>query len=157
MVKHTKMRENDMKKSAGILPFRRKNGEVEVYLGHMGGPFWKKRRRSWSVIKGEIKADETPLQAAKREFYEETGIRIEGKFASLGSVKTANKTIHVWAVEAQPSTKVRSNTFEMEWPPKSGKILRFPEIDKAAWFPLEKAKEVIVESQLPFLERIEAF
>ncbi|OQX74122.1 MAG: NUDIX hydrolase [Campylobacteraceae bacterium 4484_4] len=145
-----------MKKSAGILPFRRSDRGIEIYLGHMGGPFWRNKERSWSIIKGEIEEREDPLAAAKREFFEETGERIEGKFLPLGSIKTSNKMIYVWAVEAEPSTQIHSNTFEMEWPPKSGKRERFAEIDKAAWFDLAHAAEVIVKSQIPFLERIKA-
>ena len=143
-----------MKKSAGILPFRRKEGRIELYLAHMGGPFWRRKRRAWSIVKGEIKEGEEPLQAALREFSEETGQKIEGRFIDLGEVKTSNKIIRAWAVEAEPSTQVHSNSFTIEWPPKSGKTATFPEIDRAAWFSPEEAKEVIVESQTPFIDRL---
>jgi predicted NUDIX family NTP pyrophosphohydrolase len=142
-----------MKTSAGILPFRRKPG-LELYLVHMGGPYWRNKTRSWSIVKGEVEEGEDLLQAAKREFHEETGQEINGEFLSLGEVKTSGKTIYAWAVEAEPSTKITSNTFTIEWPPKSGKTAQFPEVDKAAWFDPETAKEVIVKSQLPFLERV---
>ncbi len=144
-----------MKISAGILPFRRTSSGVEVYLVHMGGPYWRKKPRSWSVVKGEAKEDEALLAAAKREFHEETGQAIGGEFLPLGEVRTSNKRIVVWAVEAEPSTDIVSNTFTIEWPPKSGKMQAFPEVDRAAWFGLEEAKEKIVASQVPLLERLE--
>ncbi len=144
-----------MKTSAGILPYKRVQGKLLVYLAHMGGPYWKNKKRSWSIVKGEVEGKEPLPKAAKREFHEETGQKITGKFIPLGSIKTANKTIYAWAVEANPSTAIKSNTFTIEWPPKSGKKATFPEIDQAKWFPLEEAKEVIVKSQIPFLERLE--
>ena len=143
-----------MKVSAGILPFQRQKG-IEVYLVHMGGPYWRNKARAWSIAKGEIEAGEDPLQAAIREFHEETGQKIDGKFIPLGEVKTSGKKILVWAVEAEPSTEITSNTFTIEWPPRSGKRVQFPEVDRAAWFTLDRAKEVLVKSQLPFLERLE--
>ena len=143
-----------MKVSAGILPFRRHKG-LELYLVHMGGPYWRNKKRAWSIVKGEIEAGEDPLQAAIREFHEETGQKIDGKFIPLGEVKMSGKKITVWAVEAEPSTEISSNTFTIEWPPRSGKRAQFPEVDKAAWFMLDQAKEVLVKSQLPFLERLE--
>ncbi len=143
-----------MKQSAGILPFQ-KNGKLKLYLVHMGGPFWKKKQRSWSIVKGEVEEGEDLLTAAVREFHEETGQTIDGKFLPLGEVKTSGKKIYVWAVEATPSTKITSNTFPLEWPPKSGHVVDFPEVDKAAWFDIDEAKRVLVKSQLPFLERLE--
>jgi predicted NUDIX family NTP pyrophosphohydrolase len=145
-----------MKISAGILPYRWRDGRLELFLVHMGGPYWRNRSRAWSIVKGEVEGDEALEDAAKREFYEETGQNIEGRLLPLGSVKSSDKTIYIWAVEANPSTQIRSNFFEIEWPPSSGKRAAFPEVDKAAWFTLQEAKEVIVKSQLPFLERIEA-
>ena len=142
-----------MKRSAGILPFRRKP-KFEVYLVHMGGPYWQNRERSWSIVKGEVEEGEDLLEAAKREFHEETGEKINGDFLPLGEVKASGKTIYVWAVEAEPSTKITSNTFTIEWPPKSGKTAAFPEVDRAGWFDLETAKRILVKSQLPFLERV---
>ena len=144
-----------MKVSAGILPFQKKGNRLNVFLVHMGGPFWKNRVRSWSIVKGETEEGEDLLAAAKREFEEETGESVDGTFLSLGNVKTSNKIIHAWAIEANPSTEIHSNTFEMEWPPRSGKMQSFPEVDRAAWFDIERAKETIVKSQIPFLERLE--
>ena len=143
-----------MKQSAGILPFRKRKG-IEVYLVHMGGPWWRNKARAWSIVKGEIEEGEDLLQAAIREFHEETGQPIDGKFLPLGEVKMSGKKITVWAVEAEPSTEIISNMFTIEWPPRSGKKAQFPEVDKASWFPLERAKEVLVKSQLPFLERLQ--
>jgi predicted NUDIX family NTP pyrophosphohydrolase len=140
--------------SAGILPYRLRNGRVEVYLIRMGGPYWQNKKRAWSIVKGEVEEGEAPLAAAKREVEEETGQRIEGSFLDLGEAKTSNKRILAWAVAAEPSTEIRSNTFTIEWPPRSGRMQSFPEAEKAAWFPLEEAKEAIVASQLPFLERL---
>ena len=145
-----------MKLSAGILPFRKKEGRVEVFLVHMGGPYWHNKERAWSVVKGEMEEGEEPIAAALREFREETGQKIEGEFIDLGEVKTSNKTIHVWAVEAEPSTKIRSNTFTIEWPPHSGKKQSFPEVDEAAWISLEEARKKIVQSQIPLLDRLES-
>lgn len=144
-----------MKTSAGILPFKRENERTKVFLVHMGGPFWRNRERSWSIVKGETEEGEDLLMAAKREFKEETGESITGEMLPLGSVRTSNKIIHAWAVESNPSTDIVSNTFEMEWPPKSGKKVKFPEVDSAAWFDLQTAREKIVKSQIPLLERLE--
>ncbi len=127
---------------------------MEVYLVHMGGPYWRNKSRAWSIAKGETEEGEAPLEAAKREFREETGQKIEGDFLDLGEVKTSGKVIHAWAVEAEPATDIVSNTFEIEWPPHSGKKAAFPEVDKAAWFTPEEAAEKIVKSQIPFLERL---
>ncbi len=144
-----------MKTSAGILPYRKKE-KPEVYLGRMGGPWWRHRQRAWSIFKGEVREGEAPLQAARREFSEETGQRIDGAFIPLGSVKSGGKEIFVWAVEAEPPTQIRSNLFTIEWPPHSGKRASFPEMERAGWFDLEEAREMIVASQLPFLDRLEA-
>ncbi|WP_457597336.1 NUDIX domain-containing protein [Hydrogenimonas sp.] len=143
-----------MKTSAGILPFRKKDGALELYLVHMGGPYWKRRARAWSIVKGELEEGEEPLEAAKREFYEETGQRVEGDFIHLGEVKIGNKRILAWAVEAEPSTRIVSNTFTIEWPPKSGHQAAFPEVDEARWFGVEEARKRIVASQIPFIERL---
>jgi len=143
-----------MKHSAGVLPFRQRDG-LEVYLVHMGGPYWRNKARAWSIVKGETEMGEDLLQAAIREFHEETGQKIDGKFLPLGEVKTSGKKITAWAVEAEPSIEITSNTFTIEWPPRSGKTTEFPEVDKAAWFTIDEAKEVLVKSQLPFLERLQ--
>ncbi len=141
-----------MKRSAGILPYRCKDGKLQVFLGHLGGPFWAKKQRSWGIIKGEIEKDETPIEAAKREFFEETGKQIEGDFMDLGSVRTANKEVRIYATVQDLSGDITSNMVQMEY---HGKQLRFPEIDKAAWFDIEAAKDLLIAYQVPFLERLE--
>ncbi len=144
-----------MKRSAGILPFHRgENGEVQVYLVHMGGPYWKNRSRSWSIAKGEIEEGEDPLHAALREFREETGQKIGGEFLDLGRVKGSGKELWVWAVEAEPDTRIRSNTFTIEWPPESGRVREFPEVDRAGWFDLREAREILAVYQVPVLDRL---
>ena len=143
-----------MKTSAGILPFKKEGEEIKVFLVHMGGPFWRNKERSWSIVKGETEEGEDLLSAAMREFKEETGESVGGKLLPLGSTRTSGKVIHAWAVESDPSTDIVSNTFEMEWPPKSGKKVEFPEVDRAAWFDLQTAREKIVKSQIPLLERL---
>lgn len=127
---------------------------MELYLVHMGGPYWRNKTRAWSIVKGEVQEGEEPFAAALREFREETGHEIDGDFVDLGEVKTSGKTVHAWAVEAEPSTEIRSNTFTVEWPPHSGKKAAFPEIDEAAWFTPEEAKERIVKSQIPLINRL---
>lgn len=144
------------KQSAGLLPYRRANGVVEVFLVHPGGPFWaSKDTAGWSIAKGEFAEGEEPLAAALREFQEETGLTLEGHFQPLGSIRqSGGKTVHAWAIEADldPATIV-SNTFTMEWPPRSGKTAEFPEIDRAAWFTLETAAEKLHKGQAPLLEK----
>ena len=141
--------------SAGILPYRIRKGVPELYLIHMGGPYWKKKERSWSIVKGEAEQEEKAFEAALREFEEETGQRIEGDFLDLGTLESSAKVLHIWAVEAEPSTRIRSNTFRIEWPPHTGRKEEFPEADRAQWFSLEEAREVLVRSQLPYLDRLE--
>ncbi len=146
-----------MKTSAGILPFKRKDGDIYVFLIHMGGPYWKNRDRSWSIVKGEIEEGEESLHAALREFEEETGLCLDveqGTLVPLGEVKLSGKKIVAWAVETDLPTDIRSNTFEIEWPPKSGKTVKFPEADRAEWMKLDVAASRIVKSQLPFLQRL---
>lgn len=129
------------KKSAGILLYRFVDGNFEVLLVHPGGPYWaKKDLGAWSIPKGEFE-DEDPIDAAKREFSEEIGISIAGDLLSLTPQKQkGGKIVYAWAIEGDLDTsKVRSNTFEMEWPPKSGRKQQFPEIDKAEWFPSQVA------------------
>ncbi len=145
-----------MKYSAGILPYRIKDGKIEVYLLHMGGPFWKKRKRSWTFAKGEVKNGEEPLEAAKREFFEETGKRIDGDFIDLNEVVAGSKTNRIYAIEADLDTDIKSNEVKLEYPKGSGRFLIFPEVDKAEWFGMDEAKEVVVSSLVPFLERLEA-
>ena len=142
-------------RSAGLVLFRQSRGVLEVFLVHPGGPFWaKKNLGSWSIPKGEYVEGEDPLEAARREFEEETGQPIEGEFLPLGEVKQAGgKVVKAWAVEGDidPST-LRSNTFTMEWPPRSGNSREFPEVDRAEWFTLDAARAKILPGQLRLLE-----
>jgi predicted NUDIX family NTP pyrophosphohydrolase len=145
------------KKSAGILMFRRRHGIPEVFLVHPGGPFWaKKEVGAWSVPKGEYADEETPLQAARREFREETGCEPSGEFIPLTPRKQAGgKTVTAWAVEGDcDASAIRSNTFTLEWPPKSGKHREFPEVDRAGWFSIAEAKEKILKGQAGFLQEL---
>jgi predicted NUDIX family NTP pyrophosphohydrolase len=144
--------------TAGLLAYRRR-GELEVFLVHPGGPFWaKKDLAAWSVPKGEIDEGEDMLDAAKREFTEETGFAIAGEFRSLDPIKQAGgKTVHVWAVEADcDPAKLQSNLFSMEWPPKSGRQQSFPEVDRGAWFTLAEAKRRILKSQASLIDQLVA-
>jgi predicted NUDIX family NTP pyrophosphohydrolase len=146
-----------MKRSAGILLFRRRESVVEVFLVHPGGPFWsKKDEGAWSIPKGEYREDEDALAAAKREFEEETGTRADGEFISLGETKQAGgKLVTAWALEQDfdPAT-LKSNLFELEWPPRSKTIRKFPEVDAGAWFPLPEARGKILRGQLDFINRL---
>lgn len=145
-------------KSAGILLYRFNNHFPEVFLVHPGGPFWaKKDIGAWSIPKGEFEENEIALDAAVREMEEETGIKISGDLIELAPVKQkSGKIIYAWAAhqDADPAMII-SNTFEMEWPPKSGKKKSFPEIDKAAWFGIGDAKEKIVKGQEPLIAELE--
>lgn len=146
------------KKSAGILLYRFQNNLPEVLLVHPGGPFWAKKDLGvWSIPKGEFEADENPLDAAKREVKEETGIKVQGDFIELTPVKQkSGKIIYAWALQGDfNSAEIKSNTFEMEWPPKSGIKKAFPEIDKAAWFTTDEAKKKIIEGQVPLINELE--
>jgi predicted NUDIX family NTP pyrophosphohydrolase len=146
-----------MKQSAGILLYRKTHKELEVLLVHPGGPFWaKKDTGAWSIPKGEFSEDEAPLAAAKREFGEEVGSPTPaGDYTELGSTKYSNKTVSAWACEADLNlASFKSNTFTMEWPPKSGQQQEFPEVDKAAWFSLGKAKTKLVKGQVALLENL---
>ncbi|HEY2351821.1 MAG TPA: NUDIX domain-containing protein [Candidatus Acidoferrum sp.] len=146
------------KSSAGLLMYRERNGRLEVLLVHLGGPFWKnKDAGAWFVPKGEINPGEEELSAARREFQEETGLVPNGKFLPLGSVKhKSGKTVTAWAFagDCDPAS-LKSNTFEMEWPPKSGKMTRFPEIDRAEFFTVEGAKEKMHPAEFEFLGRLQ--
>lgn len=146
-----------MKRSAGLLLYRTVNRKLEVFLVHPGGPFYRRKEdAAWSLPKGEYSEGEDPLAAAKREFKEETGSVAAGDFQPLGEVRQAGgKIVIAWALEKDlDPTLIESNTFFMEWPPKSGKMQSFPEIDRAAWFPIEEARVKLLHSQLPFLERL---
>ena len=145
------------KESAGILMYRWRNSTLEVFLVHPGGPFWaKKDAGSWSIPKGELSEGEDRLNAAKREFREETGFLPEGNFLALAPIKqTAGKLVYGWAVRGDCDAKrIVSNTFSMEWPPRSGKRRDFPEVDRAEWFTMEVAKEKILKGQVSFLEEL---
>lgn len=139
-----------MKQSAGILLYTITNGELFVLLAHPGGPLWKnKDAGSWSIPKGEFTYEENPLDAAIREFEEETGIRPDGDFIALDPVKLkSGKVVYAWALEQDmDASLVKSNDFEMEWPPRSGLMKSFPEIDRAGWFTAHQALEKINPAQ----------
>jgi predicted NUDIX family NTP pyrophosphohydrolase len=145
------------RESAGLLMYRLRNGELEFLLVHPGGPFWKnKNTGAWTIPKGEIEPGEDALAAAQREFAEELGTRPEGHFIALNPVRQkSGKLVRAWAVEGEfDPAAFKSNTFQMEWPPRSGQLQEFPEIDQAAFFPFEKAKEMINPAQVPMLEEI---
>lgn len=147
------------KLSAGILLYRRRSEAPEVFLVHPGGPFWaRKDEGAWSIPKGEYVEGEAPLAAAQREFFEETGIPIEGDFWELGVHKQpSGKLITAFAAEGDcDAAAIRSNLFTMEWPPKSGHTAEFPEVDCAAWFSLPEAERKIIKGQRPILERFAA-
>ena len=147
------------KKSAGILLYRKSGASLEVLLVHPGGPLWaKKDDGAWSIPKGEFGESEDPLEAAKREFKEETGFAIGGAFTALQPVKQpSGKIVHAWSVEVVDfdASGIRSNTFSMEWPPRSGKTREFPEVDRAAWFDLATARKKILTGQLPLLDQLQ--
>ena len=146
------------RKSAGILLYRFQKDGVEVFLVHPGGPFWvNKDNGSWSIPKGEYNDDEDALEAAQREFQEETGLSIQGNFIELGEVRQpSGKRVRVWALENdQEVENIRSNTFQLEWPPKSGKMQEFPEVDRGGWFSLPEARQKILKGQISFLDKLE--
>ena len=145
------------RRSAGLLLYRLRKAAIEVLLVHPGGPYWKnKDQGAWSIPKGEFLPEEDPLAAARREFFEETGVAIEGEWRALRPLRQpGGKIVHAWAVEGEldPATIV-SNTFEIEWPPRSGRLQSFPEIDRGAWFSLPEAKRKILRGQVPLLEEL---
>jgi predicted NUDIX family NTP pyrophosphohydrolase len=146
--------------SAGLLVYRRRDAGIEVLLVHPGGPFWQKRDdAAWSIPKGEVGDSENGLDVARREFQEELGMPApDGDVAELGSVRQAGgKTVRAWAIPGDLDVAtITSNTFEIEWPPRSGRMQRFPEVDRAAWFPLEMARRKILPAQQALLDRLEA-
>jgi predicted NUDIX family NTP pyrophosphohydrolase len=147
------------KTSAGLLVYRLREGRLQVFLVHPGGPFWvKKDLGAWSLPKGEFVEPEEPLEAARREFQEETGFNLEGPFAPLTPRKqSGGKIVHAWAIEGDLDPRqVRSNTFLLEWPKGSGRQKEFPEIDRADWFDLEEAKRRILSGQAGFLDELAA-
>jgi predicted NUDIX family NTP pyrophosphohydrolase len=145
------------KESAGLLMFRLRDNELEVLLAHPGGPFWKnKDLGAWTIPKGEIQPGEEPLATARREFVEELGFTPEGTLIPLSPIQQkGGKRVQVWAFEGDcdPAT-VKSNTFQMEWPPRSGRLQEFPEVDRAAFFDLAEAKLRINTAQIAFLEEL---
>jgi predicted NUDIX family NTP pyrophosphohydrolase len=139
--------------------YRRRGGALEVFLVHPGGPFWaRKDAGAWSIPKGELDRTEEPLAVARREFTEETGFRAEGDVQPLAPITQAGgKVVHAFALEgnADPAT-LQSNTFSIEWPPRSGRQQSFPEVDRAAWFPLDVARRKINPAQAALLDELEA-
>jgi predicted NUDIX family NTP pyrophosphohydrolase len=152
--------EDDMPKlSAGILVFRKAPSGLQVFLVHPGGPFWKsKDAGAWSIPKGEYLEGTDPLEAAMREFLEETGIEARGEFVPLGRLRqSTGKVVSAWALERDNMPAIRSNTFSMEWPPKSGRMQDFPEVDRGEWFSLDDARKKIVKGQTIFLDRLASY
>jgi predicted NUDIX family NTP pyrophosphohydrolase len=145
------------KRSAGLLMYRWHNHELQVFLVHPGGPFWaKKDMGAWSISKGEYLDGEIPLEAAKREFEEETGFSAGGSFLELGTVQqSGGKLVSAWAFEGDcdPAAMV-SNRCQIEWPPRSGRMIEIPEVDRAGWFSIAEGRERILKSQAPFLDRL---
>jgi predicted NUDIX family NTP pyrophosphohydrolase len=147
------------KQSAGVLVFRRTSGFLEVLLAHPGGPVFRRRDAgAWTIPKGEIEPGEDALAAAQRELLEETGFRLEGPFLPLDSVKQKNgKVVHAWACESSVDpSNLRSNTFSMEWPPRSGRIGQYPELDRAQYYDVEMAKEKLNAAQYELVIRLVA-
>lgn len=150
-------KKKSVKRSAGILLYRRVNGHLQFFLVHPGGPFWaKKEEGAWSIPKGEPGDDEDLLLTAIREFEEETGTRLTGNFIALAPIKQkAGKEVFAWAVDGDiDENTIRCNTFEIEWPPRSGNIQTYPEIDKSGWFDSKAAKEKINPAQVAFIEEL---
>jgi predicted NUDIX family NTP pyrophosphohydrolase len=145
------------KESAGLLLYRRRQGKLEVFLVHPGGPFWAhKDTGAWSIPKGEYGPEEDPLTAARREFTEETGFTAAGPFLPLTPLKQkSGKLVQAFACEGEVDPGgLTSNTFPLEWPPHSGQMKEFPEVDRAAWFPLAEATEKIHPGQAGFLQEL---
>jgi len=144
--------------SAGLLMYRTRENELEFLLAHPGGPFWKHRDAgAWTIPKGEIQLGEEPLTAAKREFEEEIGLKPEGTFIELKPItQKGGKIVHAWAFAGDcDTTRIRSNTFQMEWPPGSGKFTTCPEIDRACFLGMDEAKQKINPAQVAFLEELQ--
>ncbi len=145
------------KQSSGILLYRKTTSILEIFLVHPGGPFWaRKDLHAWSIPKGEFTNEESPLNAAIREFEEETGIHLTGNFTALTPViQKGGKNVYCYSCEGNlDQYKIRSNTFEMEWPPKSGKKQSFPEIDRGEWFEVATGKLKIIEAQAAFIDEL---
>ena len=144
-----------MKRSAALLMYRFGAAGVELLLVHPGGPFWRKKDQgAWSIPKGEYAEGEDPLRAARREFLEETGFVAEGEFLELGAIRQpGGKLITAWAFEGEcDADAVKSNTFSLEWPPGSGRLAEFPEVDRAGWFTPEASREKILKGQAGFID-----
>jgi predicted NUDIX family NTP pyrophosphohydrolase len=145
------------KRSVGLMVYRRREDGVEVFLVHPGGPFWaKKDEGSWSIPKGEYEEGEESLDVARREFAEETGFEVNGDFMEVGQIKQAGgKVVMAWAVEGDfDPASLKSNAFEMEWPPRSGRMQKFPEVDRGEWFSIDAARVKILKSQEPLLDML---
>jgi len=146
------------RRSAGLLLYRRKGREIEVFLVHPGGPYWaRKDLGAWSIPKGEYSADEDPLAAARREFKEETGFSLDGEFIELGTIRQAGgKFVSAWALEGDcDPERLKSNHFQLQWPPGSGRMTDFPEVDRGQWFTLREAQDRIFLSQKQLLDLLE--
>jgi len=144
-------------KSAGVLMYRRTGRAIELLLVHPGGPFWaKKDDGAWTIPKGLMEANEDSQAAARREFAEETGTTLVGPMTNLGAFpQPSGKVVHAWAIEGDlDPARIQSNTFELEWPPKSGKRRSFPEVDRAQWFDVPTAEDKIVKGQRPIIEAL---
>ncbi len=146
-----------MRRSAALLVYRHVYGRLQVFLVHPGGPFWaRKDAGAWSIPKGEFDEAEDGLTAAKREFFEEVGQKLDGDFMALTPVKQkGGKVVHTWAVEGDlDAAAITSNEFEMEWPPRSGRTARFPEVDRGQWFSIAEARRRLLSSQVPILDEL---
>jgi predicted NUDIX family NTP pyrophosphohydrolase len=145
------------KRSAGLIMYRWRESHLEVFLVHPGGPFWaSKDKGAWSIPKGEYADGEEPFEAAKREFFEETGFAPEGKFLELGSItQSGGKIVIAWAVEGDcDPSRLTSNLCQVKWPPRSGRVVEFPEVDRGDWFSIPAAREHILKNQEPLLNRL---
>ena len=143
--------------SAGVIAFRRREAGLEVFLVHPGGPFWQRKDDgAWSIPKGEFDQDEAPEAAARREFAEETGFTLPDQLTAMTPIgQSRGKVVHPFAVEVElDADAIRSNTFELEWPPRSGTKREFPEVDRAAWFGIADAQRKIIAGQRPILEEL---
>jgi predicted NUDIX family NTP pyrophosphohydrolase len=147
------------RQSAGVLLHRTRAGELQVFLVHPGGPLWRnKDEGAWSIPKGEFTDGEDALAVARREFQEETGARVDGRFVALAPVRQrGGKLVHAWAVEGDIALEgLASNTFAMEWPPRSGRMQSFPEVDRYAWLALDEARAKITQAQRALLDELAA-
>ena len=137
----------------------RRSSPLEVFLVHPGGPFWRKKDLgAWTIPKGEYEPGEEPLAAARREFQEETGFPVEGEFLSLGEITQASgKIVTAWAFEGDcDPARLVSNTCQVEWPPRTGRMMEIPEVDRGAWFAITEAREKVFPAQRPLLDRLES-